>query len=147
MRSLNITSNGRLVGVLSEQDNLWQLRYDEQWATDPATFDLSPPLSREQRLIADGSTLRPVQWYFDNLLPEEDLRTALAKEANISGADAFSLLEYLGAESAGSLVLLRPNASPPPAPGTQPLPDDTLSQRIRNSKLSRQWCRKPQECR
>lgn len=132
MRSLNVTSNDRLVGVLSEQDNLWQFRYDEQWAGDPAAFDLSPYLPREDRLIVDGGTLRPVQWYFDNLLPEEDLRTALSKEAKITDADAFALLEYLGAESAGSLVLLRPDASPPPASGTQLLSDAELSQRIKN---------------
>lgn len=132
MRSLNVTSNDRLVGVLSEQDNLWQFRYDEQWTGDPAAFDLSPYLPREDRLIVDGGTLRPVQWYFDNLLPEEDLRTALSKEARITDADAFALLEYLGAESAGSLVLLRPDASPPPAPGTQLLSDAELSQRIKD---------------
>jgi hypothetical protein len=40
----------------------------------------------------------------DNLLPEEAMRTVLAKEAQLSAEDAFGLLGYFGAESAGSLV-------------------------------------------
>jgi len=36
------------------------------------------------------------------------MREAVSKEANIHGDDAFALLEYLGAGSAGSLVLLPP---------------------------------------
>lgn len=42
----------------------------------------------------DGGTLRPVQWYFDNLLPEERLRETVSKEAGLKGDDAFALLEY-----------------------------------------------------
>lgn len=47
----------------------------------------------------NGGTERPIQWYFDNLLPEEQMREALSKKAKIHRDDAFALLEYLGAES------------------------------------------------
>lgn len=53
-----------------------------------------------------------MQWYFDNLLPEEQLRSILAKEAQIDEADAFGLLGYFGAESAGSLSLAAPERLP-----------------------------------
>ena len=44
----------------------------------------------------DGATQRPVQWDFDNLLPEEGQRSLLAADATIDTADAFGLLAYSG---------------------------------------------------
>jgi serine/threonine-protein kinase HipA len=74
-----------------------------------------------------------VQWYFDNLLPEEGQRTLLARDAGIKhDADAFALLAHYGAESAGSVTLLPPDAVAAPAPALRPLPDDALDARIRN---------------
>jgi serine/threonine-protein kinase HipA len=74
-----------------------------------------------------------VQWYFDNLLPEEQLRKAIAKEAGIKDPeDAFALLTYLGAESAGSLTLLPPGVPLPEEFTLSELTNDSLSQRIRN---------------
>jgi serine/threonine-protein kinase HipA len=72
-----------------------------------------------------------VQWYFDNLLPEEKLRELIAADARLrSHEDAFALLEYLGAESAGSLTLLPPGELPPDRSDLQPLPYEALSRRI-----------------
>lgn len=147
MRSLKVLSNGRLVGLLSEDNNLWQFSYDAQWAGDPGTFDLSPHLQRARGAIVDGASERPVQWYFDSLLPEEGLRTALAREARIAEADAFGLLAYLGAESAGSLVLQDPGADPVPARGLQVLGDEALSQRIRDLPQVTCSTARPSACR
>ncbi|THT99631.1 type II toxin-antitoxin system HipA family toxin [Lampropedia puyangensis] len=82
--------------------------------------------------MEDGSTHRHVQWFFDNLLPEEQLRSLMAKEARIPEADAFALLAYLGSESAGALSLLPPDAPLPHAHSKRLLTDDALSARIRN---------------
>lgn len=132
MRTLVATLNGRPVGTLQEGDDLWSFEYDLAWIQAPDGFDLSPVLVREQQVHHDGGSDRPVQWYFDNLLPEEQLREVLSREAGIRGDDAFALLEYLGAESAGSLVL-RPPGQPDGVPrGLQPLVDAELSRRIRN---------------
>lgn len=132
MRTLTVWLNDKPVGTLSEGQDLWRFAYDAQWAQAPDSFDLAPGLSRAERLHQDGGTLRPVQWYFDNLLPEETLRETVTKEAGIKGDDAFALLEYLGAESAGSLVLLPPGEKAPAQGGLQALFDPQLSQRIRN---------------
>ena len=132
MRVLNAWLNDQQVGTLREGEDLWQFEYTTEWMEAPKGFDLSPALSRVNGLHQDGGTLRPVQWYFDNLLPEESLREALLKESGIKGGDAFALLEYLGAESAGSLVLLAPGVPPPVGGGLKPLPDAELSQRIRD---------------
>lgn len=132
MRTLTAFLNDIRIGTLSEGDDLWSFAYDAKWATAPDSFDLSPSLQRTQLVHHDGGSDRPVQWYFDNLLPEENLREAVSREANIRGDDAFALLEYLGAESAGSLVLLPPDRNLPEHGSLQPLCDDDLCKRIRN---------------
>lgn len=131
MRTLHAYLNGQRVGTLSEGNDLWSFAYDLEWAQGPGSFDLAPGLDRTTPVHQDGATLRPVQWYFDNLLPEEALREALIKDAGLHGDDAFALLQYLGAESAGSLVLLSPGADASDRGRLEALADDALSQRIR----------------
>lgn len=133
MRSLNVFVDVALVGTLSEGNNLWVFEYDPVWATSEGSFDLSPALPRSTLRHEDGGTLRPVQWYFDNLLPEELLRKAVAKEAGIKDhEDAFALLTYLGAESAGSLTLLAPGVPLPVEFTLSELTNQSLSLRIRD---------------
>lgn len=129
-RSLTVYLNDRRIGELQESNDLWAFEYEPAWANDPEAFDLSPALPRRRIQHLDGATLRPVQWYFDNLLPEERLREAVSREARINAEDAFALLEYLGAESAGSLTLLPAGQPLPQETGLRPLPDDELSRRI-----------------
>ena len=131
MRTLNVHIDRALVGVLSEGNNIWSFAYDPRWVVSETSFDLSPALSRSTREHLDGGTLRPVQWYFDNLLPEEGPRNAAAKDAGIRDVeDSFALLTYLGAESTGSLTLLEPGVKPAEAFETRELTDKELSERI-----------------
>jgi serine/threonine-protein kinase HipA len=132
MRKLIAYLNGRRVGTLSEGNDLWSFEYEPQWVSLHDSFDLSPSLQRAKLIHQDGGSERPVQWYFDNLLPEEHMREAVSKEAKINGDDAFALLEYLGAESAGSLVLLPPDKDINEPGNLRPLSDHDLSERIRN---------------
>jgi serine/threonine-protein kinase HipA len=131
MRTLEAFLNEQRVGTLSEGEDLWRFEYDRQWASASDAYDLAPRLARSELVHIDGGTDRPVQWYFDNLLPEEEQRDVVAKEAKINGEDAFGLLEYLGAESAGSLMLLPPGAARQPR-GLKSLNDADLSARIKN---------------
>lgn len=131
-RALDIFINDHRVGQLAEQNNLWSFEYAQDWINSPEAFDLSPALSRTQLLHQDGATNRPVQWYFDNLLPEENMRTILAREAKLPSEDAFGLLTYFGRESAGSLVLMLPEDVTPQEQGLVPLSFSELSDRITN---------------
>jgi serine/threonine-protein kinase HipA len=131
-RTLTVYSNERLVGWLAEFNDIWQFEYAPPWLAWAHSWDISPPIPRAKGRIVDGSTLRPVQWFFDNLLPEDRVRTAIAARAKIAQADAFALLEYMGAESAGSLVLLSPGAEMPQELGFVPLSDAELDKRIQN---------------
>lgn len=130
-RRLNIFLDEVQLGTLHEDNDLWTLAYLPQWVERPDSFDLSPALPRSQLVHRDGSTLRPVQWYFDNLLPEEKLRELIAADAHLRNHDdAFALLAYLGAESAGSLTLLPPGELPHTRADLKPLPYEELSRRI-----------------
>ncbi len=130
-RELEVWFRSRRVGVLRDTGAAWSFDYDPDWLRAGDGFDLSPALPRANGRIEDGGSQRPVQWFFDNLLPEEEARALLAREATIPQADAFGLLAWYGAESAGALVLLPPGA-PPATQGLQSLADAELSKRIHN---------------
>lgn len=130
-RALDAWLEGVRIGQLGDVDDAWSFTYGADWLAQPDAFALSPALPLASTSLVDGASRRPVQWFFDNLLPEEDARRLLAREAGIAPADAFGLLERYGPESAGALTLLPPG-EPLPAGGMQPLPDAALSERIRN---------------
>ncbi|HEY0295532.1 MAG TPA: HipA domain-containing protein, partial [Bordetella sp.] len=118
------------VGELRDQGGLWSFQYTPAWLNSPHRYALSPHLPLRAEPLLDGASVRPVQWYFDNLLPEEGRRTLLASNAKLDAADAFGLLTDYGAESAGSLTLMPPDEQEAPAGGLRPLPDAALSLRI-----------------
>ena len=105
-RTLQVLINGALVGTLVDENNLWGFQYNEAWLQSPSAFALSPALPLTAALQLDGGTTRPVQWFFDNLLPEEELRKVIGKEEAIKAADAFGLLERLGAGESEALKTL-----------------------------------------
>jgi len=130
-RSLRVSINQQEVGSLQEAAGLWSFQYAAAWLGNPKAFALSPHLPLSAEPLLDGASRRPVQWYFDNLLPEEDQRVLLAKDASLDVADAFGLLAWYGAESAGSITLLPPEAAPQDAEALRPLSDAALQARIR----------------
>lgn len=129
-RSLRAFVNAQEVGVLEESAGLWQFRYAPAWLKDAQGYALSPHLPLSAEPLLDGASLRPVQWYFDNLLPEEGQRVLLAGDARIDAADAFGLLAWYGAESAGSLTLLPPDAPAGESEPLRALSDADLHERI-----------------
>ena len=130
-RYLRASINQQEVGSLQEVAGLWSFQYTPDWLANPKGFALSPHIPLSAQPLLDGASQRPVQWYFDNLLPEEDQRVLLAKDARLDAADAFGLLAWYGAESAGSVTLLPPEAAPQTIELLRPLPDDALQARIR----------------
>lgn len=130
-RALRAWINHTEVGTLQETGNIWSFQYAQAWLNHAQGFALSPDLPLVADSLLDGASQRPVQWYFDNLLPEEGQRVLLAKDANLPAADAFGLLTWYGAESAGSLTLLPSAATPHIAERMRPLSDEVLEARIR----------------
>lgn len=130
-RALHASINQTAVGTLQEVGGLWSFQYTADWLGRPDGFALSPHLPLTAEPLLDGASTRPVQWYFDNLLPEEGQRVLLAGDARLDTADAFGLLAWYGAESAGSVTLLPPDAEPQSAGLLRSLSDDGLEVRIR----------------
>lgn len=130
-RALRASINQAEVGTLQEAGGLWSFQYARDWLDNPEGFALSPHLPLQAESLMDGASQRPVQWYFDNLLPEEGQRALLAGDARLDSADAFGLLAWYGSESAGSVTLLPPDAGQQVAEPLRLLPDDALEARIR----------------
>lgn len=135
------------VGTLSENTAVWSFKYDEVWVKHG--YELSPGLPLTTVRHEDGGTIRPVQWFFDNLLPEADARLQLMtfmKNDVTVGVDAWSMLAYFGAESAGALTLLPPGTALPEA-GLVPLSDDALEARIKAMPRQPLSAKAPKKCR
>lgn len=128
-RSLKVLSNGQHMGTLTDTDGVWSFGYAPEWLSFKQRFELAPAFPLNETVVVDGSSQRPVQWFFDNLLPEEAMRTALAKEAKLESEDSWGLLAYYGRESAGSLTLLPPSEHDDSG-GRRALPYDALEARI-----------------
>lgn len=128
-RTLVAYANGLRVGVISDANGVWSFTYDARWLARADAFALSPAFPLREAGFLDGSSERPVQWFFDNLLPEEEMRSALAREARLDASDAWSLLACYGRESAGALTLL-PEHEREAAGGLQALSYADLETRI-----------------
>lgn len=132
-RELIASINEVTVGVLRDENDIWSFTYAPRWLERADRYPLSPALPLQVEPLRDGSSRRPVQWYFDNLLPEEGQRVLLARDAHLrSETDAFALLAHYGAESAGSVTLLPSSvaASDRSRGGLRPLSDAQLFARI-----------------
>jgi serine/threonine-protein kinase HipA len=128
-RTLVAYANGRRVGIVSDDSGIWSFTYDKDWLAREDAFELSPAFPLAAGSFVDGSSQRPVQWFFDNLLPEEEMRIALAREARVEAGDAWGLLAYYGRESAGALTLLA-EGEHEASGGLQPLSYANLEARI-----------------
>lgn len=130
-RKLEVYVGKKLAGILSEHNDIWAFQYVSDWLSDPDCHFLTPniPLSPEEQV--DGSSVRHIQWFFDNLLPEEKAREILARDIGEPIGDAFALLARAGRESAGAITLLPPGMTMP-NDSVHLLSDQEISERIRS---------------
>lgn len=91
---LSIASTGEL-----------SFRYDESYLHQTQ----SPPLSFSLPLSDKNYSAVQCRPFFSGLLPEANLRSALARQLGISEKNDFSLLTALGGECAGAIALLPPS--------------------------------------
>ena len=119
--ALSVWVEGALMGALSTRKGVWQFQYAPAWLANERRFTLSPHFPLREEAFADTSEERPVQWFFDNLLPEGGVRQALARYAGLSERDSFGLLARFGEESAGALTLVPAGEDFPEAGRYEPL--------------------------
>lgn len=111
-RTLDVWMNGELVGQWRLAQGQDELHYVAEWARSPHSrpLSLSLPLLPGNR-SHKGPTVRA---FFDNLLPDSAaIRQRLVQRYGAVSADPFDLLEQIGRDCAGALMLLPHGAETP----------------------------------
>lgn len=96
---LNETPVGRL---WLDAQRRFLFQYDADWVNNPAALPLSLSLPLRPE-VYENDAARP---FFTNLLPEAQLREAIARRLGISEQNDYALLEAIGGECAGAVSLL-----------------------------------------
>lgn len=98
---LNLYFEESLIGRLNEDaQHLIEFTYDSAWLKSAKKFAISKSMPLSEKVYT-----REAQNYFANLLPEGDVRVAVASKLGISSENDFRLLEALGGECAGALTI------------------------------------------
>jgi serine/threonine-protein kinase HipA len=107
MKNLNVFFEGQLVGVFSQNEELvHSFKYDEAWLNDESSFPISISMPLSNEAFGNKITLS----FFENLLPEGDVRKHLEKWHNSKGA--FNTLSKYGEDCAGALVITAEDTPP-----------------------------------
>lgn len=117
MSFLRVLADGQWMGTLEVADGRWSFDYASDWAT----YALSPHFPLTTRHYLDREDRRPVEWFFENLLPEGRLRELLASRDRIHPRDTWALLIRHGQDTAGALSLV-PDDLPPSSPEKRLVP-------------------------
>lgn len=122
--ALHVWRDRRLVGTLwrGVDDRLIGFEYDADWMANGLPISHSLPLDQACWLPEAQLAHR----WFGNLLPEERARAALVRRLGLPDDD-FALLEALGGDCAGALVILPPDEVPEPEGDSIPLGDVDLA--------------------
>jgi serine/threonine-protein kinase HipA len=118
---LDVRFERKLVGRISRsgsKDIVFQ--YAPAWLEDKDSFPISLSLPFQSLPFSKKVSSS----FFDNLLPEEEVRRQVADNKRLSTEDIFGLLQAIGADCAGALSILRPDQEVPRSQeyDYQPLP-------------------------
>ncbi len=131
MSRLRVLSDGTWMGTLDVIDGRWSFAYAPEWTVHP----LSPGFPLSTRDYQDVGEQRPVEWFFENLLPEGRLRELIAFRDRIDPRDSWAFLVRHGQDTAGalSLILEDPEGDGPTAL-LVPLSKEDLQAKIEESR-------------
>lgn len=120
--ALSVWWDGKVAGTLHlDKHGEMQFVYAPAWLEDSE----SPALSFSLPKRLDPFGRRECRPFFEGMLPEESQRVAIASALGVSAGNDFRLLEHLGGEVAGALVLLPEGEVPPePSDGAPDILDD-----------------------
>jgi serine/threonine-protein kinase HipA len=140
MSALDVYLGTTRVGLLERIDE-WQHRFsfDPSWLADPVHPVLGQIFEdRKPRDLESTGTLPP---WFDHLLPPQGgpLRRAISRQSGIEGDDDFALLELLGADLPGAVVLSPGTPSLALRPPAPPAPKSPIEGALRFSLAGMQW--------
>ncbi len=108
MTSLNVFYQNQLVGQIIEDQLGMGFQYSADWLNYESRFAISHSLP-----LSDQFYLEEGENFFANLLPEGGARDSLCQKLGISIDNDMALLERIGHECAGALVVANTNAKKP----------------------------------
>lgn len=109
IRELNVWFFGECVGVLTQDEGYLSFQYLPEWLGSKN----AKPLSQSLPLRTEPFDDKIAKPFFAGLLPEGDKRDAVANILKVSSKNDFALLDGIGGECAGALILLEPGQTPP----------------------------------
>src|SRR4051812_2466670 len=107
-KALSVFMSAKFAGTLACGKEGFSFQYDRPWLDDRAFIPLTVTMPRSTRKYGHKLAYP----YFENLLPESKLRTAVAKARGVDGQDVFELLEKMAGDCAGAVSLVLPGTLP-----------------------------------
>ena len=121
--TLDVYLNENLAGRLRDDKGQLFFTYDGAWLDSELFIPLSVTMPRQAEEFASEIT----RAFFDNLLPEGDIRAAIAKLKRVSERNTFGLLEEIGGDCAGAISLWPEGEKPRKNEGYVPISDERLN--------------------
>lgn len=121
--ALDVYLNESRAGRLREEKGQLFFAYDKAWLDSEQFIPLSVTMPRQAGEFANEIT----RAFFDNLLPEGDIRTAIAKLKRVSERNTFGLLEEIGGDCAGAISLWPEGEKPNTNEGYAAISDERLN--------------------
>lgn len=129
---LTIYINGEKVGSLSfSSTGRFQLVYDPSWLASENSRPLSLSLPLGHHPLTGGA----VEYFFDNLLPDNDaIRRRIQTRFGAASDRCFDLLWHIGRDCVGAIQLLPETEEPPGVMSiaAEPLTDAEIAEVLRN---------------
>ena len=120
---LTVYYRNKLLGRLwLDEKRRFTFQYNQEWLDREDAIPLSLSLPLKADIFADDLS-RP---FFGNLLPEADVRKAVARNLGISEGNDFSMLEAIGGECAGAVSVLPAGVTTSDAGGYRAVDDKEL---------------------
>ncbi len=121
---LDVYLNQDFAGRLEESRGKLSFTYQRTWLDSKRFIPLSVTMGPQRDPYPDEVT-RP---FFENLLPEGEIRGAIAKLKQVSAKNTFGLLGEIGGDCAGAVSLSPGGEKPRPNAGYVVLPDERLAE-------------------
>jgi len=121
---LDVYLNQDLAGLLEESQGKLSFTYQQTWLESERFIPLSVTMGPQRKPFPDEIT-RP---FFENLLPEGEIRGAIAKLKRVSERNTFGLLGEIGGDCAGAISLSPHGEKLRPNEGYEVLADERLAE-------------------
>ncbi len=119
IETITVFRNSKAIGRLWLDDQAhFTFQYDQQWLDDPDATPLSLLHPLQVAPLENDKT----RAFFINLLPEQELKEAVARNLHIPVSDDFSLLGAIAGDCTGDIIMYPSDAMPE---------DDEINQKYR----------------